>query len=392
MQRISLRTAVILGALTALGPVCTDLYLPALPAIQQELGSGTALVQMTLTASLIGLGVGQLIFGPLSDRLGRKGPLMLSLAIFILSSIACARIDNVPLLIIMRFVQGLAGAGGSVLSRAVARDKYHGNTLVAFFALLMAINGVAPVISPVIGSYIASIWGWRDIFTIMAVLGILLLASSVCWIAETLPKRAKGVSLIKQSARLLANRAFAMNCLVQSFLTAGLFAYIGASSFVLQNEYHLTLLQFSYVFGCNGVGLLLSSLFFSRLSVRFSLGRIYNIGLVADLVLAGLLLLGVMNGLPLTGVLILLFLTVSMISGIGTLAASLAMDSVRPEQSGTASAFLGFAMFLLGGIAAPATAIGGVSMLKMSVAIVLCFLIALLLRWSHLRSHAVPRP
>lgn len=175
MARVSLSWALILGLLAGIGPMCTDLYLPALPEMSEQLAATTTITQLTLTASLIGLGVGQLLFGPLSDKIGRKRPLILSLLLFIVSSILCATTNNIYWLVVWRFIQGIAGAGGSVLSRSIARDKYQGVTLTQFFALLMTVNGLAPVLSPVLGGYIVSTFDWRTLFWVMAEISTVLL-------------------------------------------------------------------------------------------------------------------------------------------------------------------------------------------------------------------------
>ena len=178
MPRLAVSWIVVLGMLTALGPLCTDFYLPALPDLTRQLETTTTLTQLSLTASLLGLGLGQLFFGPLSDRIGRRIPLLLSLVLFIASSVLCATTDSITMLIVWRFVQGVAGAGGSVLARSIARDSYHGTMLTQFFALLMTVNGIAPVVSPVLGGFIASHFDWRMLFWVMAGAGLALLIAS----------------------------------------------------------------------------------------------------------------------------------------------------------------------------------------------------------------------
>ena len=171
MAKLSFSFAAILGLLTAIGPLCSDFYLPALPEIATQLNTSTTLTQLSLTSALIGLG--QLFFGPLSDRIGRKTPLLFSLLLFVLASVLCASTQNIYALIGWRFVQGVAGAGGSVLARSIARDNYHGTMLTQFFALLMTVNGIAPVVSPVLGGYIASHFDWRMLFWVYLAVCIL---------------------------------------------------------------------------------------------------------------------------------------------------------------------------------------------------------------------------
>lgn len=376
MSRISPAFAIVLGMLTAMGPICTDLYLPALPDISQQLGTSNTLIQLSLTASLIGLGLGQLFFGPLSDRMGRKRPLLLSLLLFIVSSVLCATTQSIYWLIFWRFIQGIAGAGGSVLSRAIARDKYHGTLLTQFFALLMTINGIAPIVSPVLGGYITSTLHWRALFWTMAAIGVVLLLSAMLVLKETLQEKNSGGSLLKTSVNVLKNKPFSTHCFIQAFMLAGLFSYIGSSSFVLQNEYGLTAMQFSLLFGFNGIGLIISALIFARLARRIDGQKLLGIGLVLAVLVALLTAFFAWRGMAMLA-LAGLFFTVALNSGISTIAGSAAMNSVEARDSGTASALLGMLMFVFGGIATPLSGIGGEAMWKMCLAIVMAYSAAL---------------
>lgn len=386
MPRISLAWAIVLGMLTAIGPICTDLYLPALPDISRQLGATNTLTQLSLTASLLGLGLGQLFFGPLSDRLGRKRPLLLSLLLFIISSMLCATTQDIHWLIFWRFVQGIAGAGGSVLSRAMARDKYHGTLLTQFFALLMTVNGIAPIVSPVLGGYIASTLHWRALFWTMAAVGVVLLLAGMLVLKETLQEKNSSSGLWRTSLIVLKNKQFSTFCFIQAFMLAGLFSYIGSSSFVLQNEYGLTAIQFSLLFGVNGIGLILAALVFARLARHIDGQKLLTRGLLMAVVVALLTALFAGFGLPLLA-LVGLFFTVALNSGISTIAGSAAMNSVEARYSGTASALLGMLMFVFGGIATPLSGIGGEAMWKMSFAIVLAYSAALIIHICGKKQH-----
>lgn len=378
MSRISPAYAIVLGMLTAIGPICTDLYLPALPDITRQMDTTNTLTQLSLTASLIGLGLGQLFFGPLSDRMGRKRPLLLSLLLFIVSSVLCASTQDIHWLIFWRFVQGIAGAGGSVLSRAIARDKYQGTLLTQFFALLMTITGIAPIVSPILGGYITSLLHWRALFWTMAVIGVVLVLCATLLLKETLQEKSSGESLLKTSLIVLKNRQFSTFCFIQAFMLAGLFSYIGSSSFVLQNEYGLTPIQFSLVFGVNGVGMIISALIFARLARRISGATLLKNGLALAVLLA--LMTAVFAWLNMAVLaLVGLFFTVAVNSGISTIAGSAAMNSVDARHSGTASALLGMLMFVFGGIATPLSGLGGEAMWKMSIAIVLAYSAAMVI-------------
>lgn len=377
MPRISLSWVLALGLLTAIGPLCTDLYLPALPDITRQMSATSTQTQLSLTAALIGLGLGQLFFGPLSDRIGRRKPLIASLLLFIFSSVMCAMVNDMNWLIGWRFLQGFAGSGGSVLSRSIARDKYQGTLLTQFFALLMAVNGIAPIISPLVGGYIIKVFHWQILFWVMAGAGCVLLLLSVLILRETLPANQRRTRQSSGNSPVLKNRAFMRYCLIQASMMAGLFSYIGSSSFVIQNEYGMTAFQFSLLFGVNGIGLIIMAQIFSRLSRYFRAELLLRCGLGLAVLCAALTLFFSWQQWLICA-LVALFFTISMMSGISTVAGSKAMCEVSPAQSGSASALMGTLMFICGGIAAPLSGLGGETMLKMSFAITVSYLIALL--------------
>ncbi|STT82831.1 membrane transport protein [Klebsiella pneumoniae] len=358
MARVSLSWALILGLLSGIGPLCTDFYLPALPEITQQLQATSTQTQLSLTAALIGLGLGQLFFGPLSDRIGRLKPLALSLLLFIFSSAMCALTRDINMLIVWRFLQGFAGAGGSVLSRSIARDKYQGTLLTQFFALLMTVNGIAPVLSPVLGGYVITAFDWRILFWTMAAIGGVLLVMSLAILRETRPATAAHASRQRPGQPVLKNRRFLRFCLIQAFMMAGLFSYIGSSSFVMQSEYGMSAMQFSLLFGLNGIGLIIAAMIFSRLARRFSAERLLRGGLTLAVSCAAIMLLFAWLHLPVLA-LVGLFFTVSLMSDISTVAGAEAMSAVDAAQSGTASALMGTLMFVFGGIAAPLAGLGG---------------------------------
>ncbi|MBW9463733.1 multidrug effflux MFS transporter [Kluyvera sp. EC_51] len=376
MPRISLSWVVVLGLLCAIGPLCTDFYLPALPEITDQLSATGTQTQLSLTAALIGLGLGQLFFGPLSDRIGRRKPLAISLLLFIFSSAMCAITHDIHMLIVWRFVQGFAGAGGSVLSRSIARDRYQGTQLTQFFALLMTVNGIAPVLSPVLGGYIITAFDWRILFWTMAGIGAVLLALSLVVLHETLPAKSASTAQQTEGTPVLKNRRFMRYCLIQAFMMAGLFSYIGSSSFVIQSEYGMSAMQFSLLFGLNGIGLIIAALIFSRLARRIPAETLLRRGLLLAVfcALVTLLLAWQQHAvLALVG----LFFTVSFMSGISTVSGAEAMNAVDSAQSGTASALMGTLMFVCGGIAAPLAGLGGETMLKMSLAMAISYGLAL---------------
>ena len=374
--------AITLGLLAALGPLCIDLYLPALPALARDLQTSTATAQLSLTAGLLGLGAGQLLFGPMSDKFGRVGPLLLSLVLMFIASVGCAMAQTIDQLLLARLFEGLSGAGGAVLSRAIARDMYSGHELTKFFALLMLVNGLAPIGAPVLGGALLTVLDWRGIFMTLAAIAVLLLLLSRFKLKETLPpeRRSQG-SLFSAWAALgqvIMHRPFMGFCLTQGFMMSGMFAYIGASPFVLQEIYGLSPQAFSFCFAANGIGLVIASQTSARLCPLWGEYRVLKGGLtLAFIASSSLLLLGI-SGAPLPLVLVALFFTIASNGVIATTASSLAMQS-QGHRAGSASAVIGVTMFTLGAITVPITGIGGTSVLTMTATIFGCFMLAILM-------------
>lgn len=374
--------AITLGLLAALGPLCIDLYLPALPALARDLQTSTATAQLSLTAGLLGLGAGQLLFGPMSDKFGRVGPLLLSLVLLFIASVGCAMAQTIDQLLLARLFEGLSGAGGAVLSRAIARDMYSGHELTKFFALLMLVNGLAPIGAPVLGGALLTVLDWRGIFMTLAAIAVLLLLLSRFKLKETLPpeRRSQG-SLFSAWAALgqvIMHRPFMGFCLTQGFMMSGMFAYIGASPFVLQEIYGLSPQAFSFCFAANGIGLVIASQTSARLCPLWGEYRVLKGGLtLAFIASSSLVLLGI-SGAPLPLVLVALFFTIASNGVIATTASSLAMQS-QGHRAGSASAVIGVTMFTLGAITVPITGIGGTSVLTMTATIFGCFMLAILM-------------
>ncbi|MBF7954814.1 multidrug effflux MFS transporter [Rahnella victoriana] len=382
LQEKRLGYALVLGSLAALGPLCTDLYLPALPEMAGDLNTSTASAQLSLTAGLLGLGFGQLLFGPLSDRYGRMRPLLWSLALLLAASVWCAVAQDINQLIVARLLQGIAGAGGAVLSRAVARDLYNGHELTRFFALLMLVNGLAPIVAPVLGGAMLNWMNWRGIFGVLALIAILLFSFSSLKLHETLApeRRAQGgiLSMLGSVFGLLKHRPFMGLCLTQGFIMAGMFAYIGASPFVLQQIYHLSPQMFSLCFAINGIGLVISAQVSTRLSHRFGEMALVKAGLCIAAVASVALVISASLNAPLVMLLIPLFFSVMVIGIIGPNAGSLAMQS-QGKNAGSASALLGVCMFALGAVAVPVTGFGNHPALSMGLTILGCYAIAILM-------------
>ncbi|PAZ10314.1 Bcr/CflA family drug resistance efflux transporter [Streptomyces sp. SA15] len=366
LRRTGLLVTLILGGLTATPPLAVDMYLPALPEVTKSLSAPAATVQLTLMACLVGMALGQLVVGPMSDRWGRRRPLLIGLAVYIVATALCALAPNVQLLIAFRLAQGLAGASAIVIARAVVRDLYDGMAMARFFSTLMLISGVAPIVAPLIGGQILRITNWRGVFVVLTVLGVLLAA--VVWVKlpETLApaeRHSGGVGEALGAMRgLLADGAFSGYMLTGGFAFAALFAYISASPFVIQEIYGASPQTFSLLFGLNSVGLVLVGQINGKVLVgRVSLDRVLAVGLTIVTTAATALLLmslGVFGEVGLAPVAAALFVLMSAM-GI-TLPNTQALALMRTKRAaGSASALLGTSSFLVGAIATPLVGVAG---------------------------------
>lgn len=357
-QNSKLFLVLLLGALSAFGPFILDLYLPALPQINQYFQSSTSLTQVTLTSAMIGLSVGQLFLGPISDKYGRKKPLMISLACYILSTIFIVFSPNMETLILLRAVQGLSSAGSVVISRAIATDLYRGREMARFFGLLMSVNGLAPIISPIIGSFLLQFVDWRGIFVALTLLGVLLMIAAIP-LKESLHEqdRLSGNILHTFSPfKLIAkNRTFMTFVTLQSFQFASFFAYLASSAFIFQDFYGLTALQYSLCFAVNGAAMILGVNLSNRMKSRQALD-IGVFGLLATVIFIGAMLLLQANVWLVEGGFLVMLLCTGFVLPSSS---ALAMESER-QYAGSASALLGFCPFFLGGVASPLVGLGDI--------------------------------
>ncbi|MEU9193968.1 Bcr/CflA family multidrug efflux MFS transporter [Streptomyces hundungensis] len=390
VRRTSLLVTLVLGGLTALPPLSMDMYLPALPEVTDALRSPAATIQLTLTACLAGMALGQLVVGPMSDKWGRRRPLLIGMIVYVLATAVCAFAPNVELLISFRLLQGLAGAAGIVIARAVVRDLYDGVEMARFFSTLMLISGVAPVIAPLIGGQVLRLTDWRGVFAVLTVVGVLLTVVVFRWLHETLPVERRHSGGVKEALRtmggLLKDRVFTGYMLAGGLAFAALFAYISASPFVVQEIYGASPQTFSLLFGLNSVGLVVVGQINGKLLIgRVSLDKVLGFGLAVIALAATALLLmtsGVFGEVGLAPVAAGLFVLMS--------AMGLAMPNTNaqalmrtPNAAGSASALLGTSSFLVGAIASPLVGIAGeatavpmaVVQLASAVAALLCFLL-----------------
>jgi len=353
---------VIISGLTAFGPFCMDMYLPGLPSLAQDLGGEAWQVQLTLTACLLGLAGGQIIAGPLSDTFGRRRPLLVGLVIYTIASLMCALAPSVLLLILFRFLQGAAGASGIVIARAIVRDLYSGSEVARFFALTMAVNGLAPILAPIVGGQVLNFTSWRGVFVILTMIGLVLLVSVGLGLKETLPlerRHSGGVTETLRTFRhLLANRAFVGYALALGLAFGCMFGYIAGSPFVLENIYNVSPQVFSLIFASNAFGIILTSQISSRLVEKVGSRKLLAFGLGGSLTGGGCLLLAVLTNVGLIGVLPSFFLIVSSIGFVAPNATALALADQR-GVAGSASALLGVLQYVIGALITPLVTIGG---------------------------------
>ncbi|OIK29459.1 multidrug effflux MFS transporter [Streptomyces malaysiense] len=365
-RRTGLLVTLVLGGLTATPPLAMDMYLPSLPEVTRSLHAPAATVQLTLTACLLGMALGQLVVGPMSDRWGRRRPLLAGLAVNLLATALCALAPNVGTLVAFRLVQGLAGAAGIVIARAVVRDLYDGVAMARFFSTLMLISGVAPVVAPLIGGQILRVTDWRGVFLVLTVIGALLGALVWLRLPETLPPAGRhggGVGHALRSMRtLLADLPFTGYMLAGGFAFAALFAYISASPFVVQEIYGASPQTFSLLFGLNSVGLVVAGQINGKVLVgRVSLDKVLAAGLAVITLAATALLLmstGVFGAVGLAPIAAALFVLMSAMGLTMPNAQTLALLRTK-HAAGSASALLGTSSFLVGAVASPLVGIAG---------------------------------
>lgn len=352
----------LLLVLTVFGPISMDLYLPALPALTRELGAATSVAQLTVTACLIGLAAGQLTAGPLSDRYGRRRVLLAGVVAYVATSLLCALSPTVEMLIVARFVQGLAGGVGIVIANAAGRDIYAGKQLIRFYARLTVIGGLAAIIGPVLGGVLTTFTDWRGLFVFLAVTGAAILLATFFVFEETLPRDQRttgGFShTLRDFATLLRDRVFVGAVLNQGFLYAALFAYLSGATFVLQDIYGLSPQWYAAAFGLNSAGFMVFGYLAGRAAERWSVGGTLAVGVTVTAAGAlGLLLSGLVT-VPLWVIILSLFTLASGVAIASPPATTIAL-SEYPQMAGTAASLLGMARFGFGGIAAPFVGIAG---------------------------------
>ncbi|MGN6573934.1 MAG: multidrug effflux MFS transporter [Pseudolabrys sp.] len=335
----------LLAALTAVGPLSTDMYLPSLPDIGRDLDASTAQVQLTISAFLIGFACGQILYGPVSDRLGRKPVLLAAVALFCAATIVCMLATSIDMLILARVAQALGGSGAVVVTRAIVRDLYSGARAGRELSVISSVMAVAPVLAPIIGGMLQAAFGWRSMFVVLAVAGIAAFAVVWLLLPETLQKRddAASASSMLQSYRVvLSSRVFRAYLGIGSFSYAGLFAWISGAAFVLQNLYGLTPLVFGFVFAVATFGYFSGTTIAARIVTRVGLDGVIGIGSVV-LAVGGLMACAAV-ALGLTSSLSLVVPVAIFLCGFGMVLPQSIAGAITPfpERAGAASSLFGF--------------------------------------------------
>ena len=350
---------ILLGALSAFGPFITDMYLPGLPSMTGFFNTTTSMVQMGLTTSMIGMAIGQLIFGAFSDKYGRKQPLLISMLLFIISTVLCVFSPNIEFFIVLRFIQGIAGAGGIVMSRCIATDFFTGKELAKTLAIVSAINGIAPITAPVIGGVMMNFVDWRGVFLILLLLGIALFIGCLKF-KESLPVEKRTTEKLLSTFRLfvtvLRNRRYRLCITQQALALMVLFANIASSPFIIQEIYGYSALFFSIIFAVNAMALLIAAI----VSMRFkSPERGILFGSTGMVIFSVMEFFVLSSGASFWIYEILVFMILFMMGLTMPLSTTLAMDSAR-DNAGSSSAVLGAVLFLAGGIISPLVGLGNI--------------------------------
>jgi MFS transporter, DHA1 family, multidrug resistance protein len=356
------RVVVILGALSAFGPLSIDMYLPGLPSLGATLDAPAWAVQLTLTACLTGLALGQIVAGPLSDRFGRRAPLIAGVAAYAAASLLCAVAPSVFALVVLRLVQGFAGAAGIVIARAIVRDMHSGVAAARFFSLLMLVNGLAPILAPVIGGQILRVTTWRGVFVVLAAIGVVLAVAAAAGLRETLAPADRHPGGVGETLvtfrRLIADRGFVGHALACGLSFGAMFAYISGSPFVLQDIYGASPQLFSVMFATNALGIVAASQANRALLRRADPRTLLRGALAVQAAAAVALLVAVAAGAGVWPIVVLLFVVVASVGIVFPNATALALAD-HPRVAGSASGLLGVLQFIVGAAAAPLVGVGG---------------------------------
>lgn len=366
------RAALVLGCLEIFAPISMDLYMPTLPQLGRDLGTSDSLAQATMSACMVGLGAGQLLAGPISDRVGRRRPMLVGILAFVVCSVLCALAPNIELLLVARFLQGVAGSAGIVVTFAVARDLFSGVDLAKLLSLLALVSGLAPILAPVAGGQLAAVMGWRGIFLVLAGIGCAQFLLAALALPESLQNQNRHRGGLRDSltqvGEVLRDRVFVALLSVGALGGIAFFTYLASISFVVQVEMGMTPVAFSAIFAINSVMLVVGSQI-NRFALRKAgLRRMYAIGLSCSAGAALVMLVTVLSNGPalvILGVLAVMLCCFGMNQPNG---AALTLTR-HGSRAGTASALFGTCNFVLGPLVAPLVSLGGASSLTMGITV-----------------------
>ncbi|MEU8813559.1 multidrug effflux MFS transporter [Actinoplanes sp. NPDC048796] len=389
-----LRIVLVLGFLSALGPLTIDMYLPSLPTITTDLHTTEAAVQLTLTGTLAGLALGQLLVGPLSDAVGRRLPLLAGVGVHILASVLCVIAPNLAVLGTLRVLQGLGAAAAAVIGMAIVRDLFTGLAAAKLFSRLMLVIGVAPILAPTIGGTVLNWTSWRGVFVVLTLAGAAIMTATALVLPETLPaeRRRNGglTGTLRDYGRLFTDRAYVGLILVAGLAFSALFAYVSGSSFVFQEEYGMSEQQFAYVFAGGAIGLIGATQLNVRLLRRWQPAQILSFALAVGVV-GGVVLLAVaetgFGGL--WGLLVPLWIVLAAVGLAMPNAPALAL-SRHGEAAGTAAALLGAVQFGVGALAAPLVGVLGNGSTGMAIVVFGGMAAANVVLWLVVRPMSLP--
>ncbi|MFK4837511.1 multidrug effflux MFS transporter [Microbacterium sp. ZW T2_14] len=389
---------VLLGALTALGPFTIDLYLPAFPVLEADFDTTAAMIQLTLTGTMIGFALGQLIVGPLSDKVGRRVPLLSVTALHVVASVAAALAPTLELLSVARVFQGAGAAAGGVVAAAIVRDLFGGRRLVVMLSRLALVSGVAPVLAPLVGSALLAVMPWRGVFVVLAVYGAIMLVSALVFLPETLPparRRERGSTTVWQRYRsVFSDRVFIGVLIIGGMTFSGLFSYLSSSSFLFQLDYGLSAQEYGLMFAVNSLGVVLGVQAASRLAARFGPQWVMAWSTAVLVVAASAIIVTDQLGLGLWGTIVPLFVFMTGCGFTFPCVQVLALDR-HGKAAGTAQSIVGATNFGVAGIISPLVGWiakdAGITATTMASVMVGCAVVGLLSLWLIVRPRTVER-
>lgn len=387
---------ILLGALTALGPFTIDLYLPAFPQLEADFATSAAMIQLTLTGTMIGFAVGQLVVGPLSDKIGRRAPLIAVTALHVLASAAAAIAPDLILLGIARVVMGIGAAAGGVVAMAMVRDLFGGRRLVVMLSRLALVSGVAPVVAPLVGSGLLTIMPWRGIFVVLAAYGAVMMIAAIVLLPETLPKarrQERGTSTVLQRYRsVLSDRVFIGVLIIGGMTFSGLFSYLSASPFLFQQTHGLDPQGYGLLFAANSVGVVGGVQASSRLATRFGPQWVLAFSTTMMLIMGATIIVCDQVGAGFWGTVIPLWLFMTACGFTFPCVQVLALDR-HGKAAGTAASVLGASNNGVAAVISPAVGLlsagSGITATTMAAVMTGCAVVAILALWAVVRPRSV---